>query len=108
MRLKTEMNLEWWLVPLFGWPGPILAVVLSIIGIIALDRTWLFGAAAVLCPFSVYLGANPRTQWLSFLPLLPLLGGWAVSRGRIGLAWTSVLILLVLSTWFALIAIGVL
>ena len=101
------MSLEWW-VPLFGWPAPILAVVLSIIGIIALDRAWLFGAALVLCPFALYLGGNPRTRWLFLLPLLPLFGGWAVSRGSTGLAWTSVLILSAIVTWFALIVMGVL
>lgn len=99
-------SLEWWLVPLFGWPGPILAVVLSIIGIIALDRAWLFAAAVVLCPFALYFGG--RTRWLFLLPLLPIVGGWAVSRGSTGLAWTSVLILSAIVIWVALIVSGAL
>jgi hypothetical protein len=101
-------SLEWWLVPIFGWPGPIFAVVLSIIGIIALDRIWLFGAAVVLCPFSLYLGGSPRMRYLIFLPLLPLFGGWAVSRGRVGLAWISILTLSAIVTWVALIWMDVL
>lgn len=102
------MNLEWWLVPLFGWPGPILAVVLSIAGIIASKRTWLFAAAVILFPFAIYLGANPRTEWLFVLPLLPLIGGIAISRGSNGLAWISILTLLAIVTWVGLIATGVL
>ena len=97
------MNLEWWLVPLFGWPGPILAVGLSILGILALDRTWLFGAAVVVCPFSLYLAGSPGMRYLIVLPLLPLFGGWAISGGRIGLAWISILTLSAVVTRVALI-----
>jgi hypothetical protein len=100
------MSLDWWPVLVFGWPGPILAVVLSIIGTIASKRTWLFAAAVVLCPFALYLSGNPRTRWLFFLPLLPLLGGWALSRGSIGLAWMFVLILSAIVTWVAVVVTG--
>jgi hypothetical protein len=100
------MNLEWWLVALFGWPGPILAVVLSIAGIIVSQRAWLFVAAVILSPFAIYLGANPRTEWLFGLPLLPLIGGIALSRGSNGLAWISILTLAAIVTWIGLIAMG--
>jgi hypothetical protein len=100
------MSFEWWPALVFGWPGPILALLLSMIGVVARRRGWLVSAGVVLLPFALYLGANPRTQWLGLLPLVPFLGGVAITRGSALLAWLSVLMLSATVTWVALVAFG--
>jgi hypothetical protein len=87
----------------FGWPGPILAILLSVIGVVTGKREWLVVAAFVLVSFARYLGANPRTRWLFLLPLVPSLGAIAIARRASLLAWLTVLILFAVVTWVALV-----
>ena len=83
----------WWPMVVFGWPGPILATIFSVIGI-ARDRVaWLVAAAVVLIPFSFYLLGTPRFWWCVFLPSLPLISARAISRGANRLAWVPVVLL---------------
>lgn len=91
----------WWPAVVFGWPGPILATVLSAIGIVRRRAAWLVAAALALIPFSFYLFLTPRFWWGVFLPVLPLVAARAVSRGANGLAWAPVLVLVALLLGFA-------
>jgi hypothetical protein len=97
------MTFEWWPALVFGWPGPILAILFSVIGVVRGRRGWFVAAAIVLLPFAFYLGVNPRTRWLFLIPLVPFLGGVAVARRSLLLAWLSVLMLSAVVTWVALI-----
>jgi hypothetical protein len=93
------MTFEWWPAIVFGWPGPIVAICLSVIGVVAGKRGWLVAAAIALLPFALYLRANPRTRWLFLLPLVPFFGAIAIARRSFLLAWLSVLVLSALVTW---------
>ena len=83
----------WWPAVVFGWPGPILAIVCSIVGVIRRKPAWLVAAAVVLTPFSFYLLLTPRVWWGAFLPALPLTAAGATSRGAKGVAWAFVILL---------------
>ena len=87
---SSNMTFEWWPALVFGWPGPILAILLSVIGVVTGKRGWLVVAAFVLVLFALYLGANPRTRWLFLLPLVPSLGAIAIARRASLLAWLTV------------------
>lgn len=84
---------QWWPALLFGWPGPILATMLSVIGVVRGKVSWLVAAAVVLLPFSFYLLLTPRFRWAVLLPLLPLLAARATARGATRIAWIAVLLL---------------
>ena len=71
----------WWPLVVFGWPGPILATIFSVIGIVRGRVAWLVAAAVVLIPFSFYLVLNPSGWWGVVLPALPLIAARAISRG---------------------------
>jgi len=60
----------------------------------------------VLLPFSVYLAANPRTEWGWLLPGIPLVGAYAVQRGSSVLGWLSVAALTGIVLWLAVIFVG--
>jgi hypothetical protein len=77
----------------FGWPGPILAIVLAIVGVARGRIGWLVAAAMVLAPFSFYLLLTPRFWWGVFLPVLPLTAAGAISRNAGGVAWAAALLL---------------
>lgn len=83
----------------FGWPGPILAAVLSVIGALRMKAGWFIAAAIVIAPFSFYLTLNPKTPWGFVLPVLLLSGAVAVSRRAQRLAWLAVLILVGVLVW---------
>jgi hypothetical protein len=97
------MSMAWWPALVFGWPGPILAIILSVTGIVRAKAAWLIAAAVVILPSSFYLGMNPRVQWGMALPLLPLMAAGAISRGARLIAWLSVLLLTAVILWIAAI-----
>ena len=70
-----------WPAVVFGWPGPILAI-LCILAAVVTRRAGLLIAAAVLAlPFSLYLAATPRFEWWGLLlAALPLVAFFAVRR----------------------------
>ena len=83
----------WWPLVVFGWPGPILATIFSVIGIVRGRVAWLVAAAVVLIPFSFYLVLNPSGWWGVVLPALPLIAARAISRGATRVAWVAVVLL---------------
>lgn len=90
-----------WLVPVFGWPGPVIALVLCILGIAWRWPAVLVVAAVVVLPFSVYIGLHPGHEWAFLLPLLPLAGARALAHGSTRLAWSSVAMLASPLMWLA-------
>lgn len=104
--MQAEMSIAWWPALVFGWPGPILAVIFGVIGIVRAKVAWLIAAAVVLMPFSLYLGLNPRVPWGFALPVLPLIAARAISRGSKPIAWLSLLLLTGVILWLASIVFG--
>jgi hypothetical protein len=100
------MSIPWWPALVFGWPGPILAVIFCVVGIVRAKVAWLIAAAVVLIPLSLYLGLNPRVQWGVALPVLPLIAAGAMSRGSKPIAWLSLLLLIGMLVWLASIVFG--
>ena len=95
----------WWPAVIFGWPGPILATIVSVAGIARRRVAWLVAAAVLLVPFSFYLLLTPRLWWCVFLPALPLLAARAVSRRAPRVAWAAVVPLVAVLTWLAWVVI---
>ena len=95
------MNDVPWLVPVFGWPGPVIALVLCILGTVWLWPAVLVAAAVFVLPFSFYIGLHPGHGWAFLLPLLPLAGARALARGSTWLAWSSIALLAALLAWLA-------
>jgi hypothetical protein len=85
---------EWWPAIVFGWPGPILATMLSVIGVVRRKVALLVAAAVLLLPFSFYLLSTPRFRWCLLLPVLPLISARATARGATRIAWLTVLLLI--------------
>ena len=104
--MQAEMSIAWWPALVFGWPGPILAVIFCVVGIVRAKVAWLIAAAVVLVPSSLYLGMNPRVQWGVALPVLPLIAAGAMSRGSKPIAWLSLLVLTGMIVWLASIVFG--
>jgi hypothetical protein len=104
--MQPEMSIAWWPALVFGWPGPILAVIFCVVGIVRAKVAWMIAAAVVLMPLSLYLGMNPRVQWGVALPVLPLIAAVAISRGSKPIAWLSLLLLTGMILWLAGIVFG--
>ena len=104
--MQAEMSTTWWPALVFGWPGPILAIIFCVVGIVRARVAWLIAAAVVIMPFSLYLGMNPRVPWGVALPLLPLIAAGATARGSKPIAWLSLLLLTGMILWLASIVFG--
>lgn len=72
------MTFEWLWVAVFGWPGPLMALWLAVVGLLSRRPAWLVGAAVAVLPFSVYLAGHPGARWGILLPALPLAGAFAL------------------------------
>ena len=89
---------------IFGWPAIILALVLSIAGVIWMKAWPVVIGAVVLIPASLFLSGYPPLRGLA--PLLPfvLLGAaYVVLRKKKLLAWLLTLPAIVFSAWLAVI-----
>lgn len=89
----------------FGWPGPILATVLSVVGALRTKAGWFAAAAILIVPFSFYLGLNPKTPWGFVLPVIPLLGAVAASRRAQRLTWLCVATLVGVLLWLGAVVV---
>ena len=94
--------MSWWPAVVFGWPAILLAIVLSVVGIIKRSAAVLVASAVVATPFSLYLGGTPRVSWLGFLmPVLLLGAGVAVRNRRIEIAWLLLMPVVAVVGWVA-------
>ena len=81
--------MELWPVILLGWPAILIALILSVTGLVGTRPKWLFAAAIVIIPFSLYLAGTPRFRWFALVfPLLLIGASIAVRRSHHWLAWT--------------------
>ena len=98
------MTFEAWPAIIIGWPAILAALALCVIGLVRRKPGWLFVAAAVAAPFSLYLAATPRFGWLGFLlPLLLMGAGIAIRNRRVDLGWMLVVPFVCLAAWLAFI-----
>ncbi len=96
--------LEMWPVILFGWPAILMAIVLSVMGIVGTRPKWLVVAAIVIIPFSLYLAGTPRFRWIALVfPLLLFGASIAVRRSHLWLAWTLFVPFVGFFGWLAVI-----
>ncbi len=99
--------LDWWPAVVFGWPAIILALVLSVAGVIRKKPIWLYVAAVIVIPFTFYLFGSPRIGPAGLtIPLLLAGAGIAVRRGRYDLAWLLLAPFAGVIAWLAIIVLG--
>jgi len=95
--------LNWWPV-LLGWPALLVALALSGFGMFLQRPRYLYTAAILILPVSLYLAATPRFAFAALLaPLLVLLAGLVIKRNHINLAIVMVLPVVLFFGWLALI-----
>ena len=96
---------NWWLV-LLGWPALLVALALSGFGTFHKRPWYLYTAAILILPVSLYLAATPRFAFIALLaPLWLLLAGLAIKRNKINLAIVMVLPVVLFFSWLALIVV---
>jgi hypothetical protein len=95
--------LNWWPV-LLGWPALLVALALSGFGTLRKRPRYLYAAAILILPVSLYLAATLRFAFVASLaPLVVLLAGLAIKRNQINLAAVMVLSVVLFFGWLALI-----
>jgi hypothetical protein len=100
-------DVNWWPAIVFGWPVVLLAIVLSVLGIIKTIPLLLVVSAVLLAPFSLYLGGSPRVGWLGFMIPVLLLGvSVAVRYRRVEIAWLLLVPVVTVLGWVASIVMG--
>jgi hypothetical protein len=83
--------METLIIALFGFPGAILSLILSIIGILK-GKPWLLILGMFLfLPFCLYLDGTPNFDGTVLLPLFHLAAAFAVRRNAKWLAWIFLL-----------------
>ena len=82
---------EWWPAVVFGWPSPILATILCLVGLVRKKGGFLVAAAIVVAPFAFFLLGTPRFRYGGLLPVLPLIAATALQRGARVIAWVAVI-----------------
>ncbi len=99
-----EMNmLEMWPAILFGWPAIMVALGLSVMGIVRRRARWLVVAAVVTLPFSLYLSGSPAFGWLGLsIPLLLPAASIATYHHHTKLAWFLLAPFVGVSGWLAI------
>jgi len=80
--------LELWPI-LFGWPAIVIALALSVMGIVRRRPKWLVVGTIVVVPSFLYFAGTPRFWWIALvMPVLLIGASIAVRRSHIWLAWT--------------------
>lgn len=96
--------LETWIPILLGWPMVLIAVSFLVGGIVRASARWVWIATVFALPMSLYLAATPLFGVTAlFLPILLVLSGLAVRKGKVRLAWAFALPYLAVITWLVLI-----
>lgn len=94
--------MSWWPAVVFGWPAILLALMLSVLAIIRRKPSVLFASAAIVAPFSLYLGGTPKIGWLGFMIPVFLIGaGVAVHHRRVTAAWLLLAPVVAVIGWVA-------
>ena len=99
--------MNWWPGVVFGWPAILLALALSVLGIIKRVPLLLVVSAVIASPFSLYLGGTPRVGWLGFMiPVLLLGASVAVRYRRVEIAWLLLVPIVSVVGWVASLVMG--
>ncbi len=92
---------------LFGWPAILVALALSVMGVVRRRSKWLVVAAIVIIPLSLYLAGTPRFSWIALVfPLLLIGASIAVRRSHLWLAWTLFVPFVGFFGWLAVIVLS--
>ena len=95
--------LEMWPAILFGWPAIMVAIALSVMGIVRRRARWLVVAAVVTLPFSLYLSGSPAFGWLGLsIPLLLPAASIAIYHHHAKVAWFLLAPFVGVSGWLAI------
>ncbi len=99
--------MSWWPAVVFGWPAILLAMGLTVLGIIKRSPALIVVAAVIATPFSLYLGGSPRIGWFGFMiPVLLLGSSIAVRHRRLEIAWLLLAPIVLVVGWVASLVIG--
>jgi len=87
--LNMENVFQLLAVLIFGWPAILLALSLSVAGILQKKPSFLVAGSVIAIPFFLYLAATPRFRWIALVfPLLLFGASIAVRRSHLWLAWS--------------------
>ena len=94
--------METLMIALFGFPGALLSLIVSVIGVLKSKASFLLLGMLLFLPFCYYLDGTPRFDGTILLSLFHLAAAFAVRRKWNWLAWifllpSVVLILFVLN-----------
>ena len=97
---------HWWPL-LLGWPAFLVAILLSLAGIIRRKPIYLAVATLFATPMGLYLAVTPRFAWIGLIfPISLAVAGVAVRKQRIKLAWALVTLFTGLASLLALAVFG--
>ena len=101
------MNLlDAWPAILFGWPAVVVALALSVTGIVRKKPVLVLVAIILVGPISLYVTGSPRYWWLGLsIPLLLAGASIATHCQRRTLAWSLLGPILGIFGWLAIAAI---
>ena len=74
---------------IFGWPAIIMAILLSIAGLISKKPVFLIVAGIVCTPFTYYISNGFQNPFV-LLPLMLFASAFTISRQKKGVAWLLV------------------
>ena len=95
--------LELWPVILFGWPAILVALALSVMGVVRKRPKLLVVAAIVVVPFSLYLAGSPGVGWRGLIiPLLLSGASISIYHHHTRVAWFLLAPFLGVSGWLAI------
>jgi hypothetical protein len=95
---------------LVGWPAILIAVILTILGLVRNRYPFLYAAAIIAFPFSWFLSGLPRVSFpailVIFVPTLLFGSSYAMSRGREMISWMLAIpfFLVVLLLFFVIVS----
>ena len=92
---------------LLGWPAVVIAIALSVTGIVQKKSRWLVAAAIVALPLALYLAGSPAFGWLGLtIPLFLPAASIAIHYDNSRLAWFLLAPFVGVSGWLALAVIN--
>ena len=96
--------LQAWPAIVFGWPAILVSIALSVMGIAGGRPKWLFAAAIIALPFSLYLAGSPAFRWFGLVfPFLLVGAGIFIRHRHTTVAWFLLAPFVGVSGWLAIL-----